>query len=167
MLFTVEASWNRHCFSAIYRIKRLFGSQNTAIHKLKKSLVLGELRNTFVVPSRYTAKLYLYRIADNGSGTDLTVHETSPSRRRIKTVCRISLLSIRKAEKLEGKSCSLSDVRKEKKPIYDYRPDLYPDESILILSDEGGVEVYICLAYDEKLFELLAPAEREDGENED
>ena len=117
--------------------------------------------------SRYTAKLYLYRIADNGASTDLTVHETSPSRRRIKTVCRISLSSIKKREKLEGKGCSLSDIRKEKKPLYDYRPDLCPNESILILSDEGGCEVYICLAYDEKLFKLLSPTEREDCENED
>lgn len=117
--------------------------------------------------SRYTAKIYLYRVAPTDSGTDLTVHETSPGGKRVKTVCRIGLSSIKKRVKLEGKDCSLADIRKEKKPTYDYRPDLYPNESILILSDEGGTEVYICLAYDEKLFELLSPNEDGNEENED
>ena len=117
--------------------------------------------------SRYTAKIYLYRITPTDNGFDLTVHETSPGGRRIKTVCRISLSSIRKKVKLEGTECNLSTIRKEKKPIYDYRPDLYPNESILILSDEGDTEVYICLAYDEKLFELLSVNDSEENGYED
>ena len=119
------------------------------------------------VVARYTAKIYVYRITPTASGADLTVHETSPGGKRVKTVCRIGLSSIRKRVRLEGKECSLSAVRKEKKPTYDYRPDLYPSESILILSDEGDTEVYICLAYDEKLFELLSPNEDKNEENED
>ena len=117
--------------------------------------------------SRYTAKIYLYRITPTDSGRDLTVHETSPGGKRVKTVCRIGLSSIKKRVKLEGNACSLSAVRKEKKPTYDYRPDLYPNESILILSDEGGTEVYICLAYEERLFELLSPNGDEKEEDEE
>ena len=125
----------------------------------------------FAVPavylvSRYVAKSFLYRVESTDRGVDLTVSEASFGGKRRTVVCRIGLSSIKKRILLEGDGCSLSPFKKEKKPTYDYRPDLCPSKSILILSDEGGVEVYICLASEEKLFELLAPVEDvEDEEN--
>ncbi len=113
--------------------------------------------------ARYVTKLFIYRIEPTDSaygdteGLDLTVTEANTSGKRRITVCRISLSGIKSVEVLKGEKCSLRDIKKRegRLPIYDYRPDLYPNESILIKTAEGGKEVYLCLAYDEALLKYL------------
>ena len=39
--------------------------------------------------------------------------------------------------------------------MFDYRPDINPEKSILLVSDEGGDEILILLAYDEELLRIL------------
>ena len=109
-----------------------------------------------LLSSRYLSKRYVYRIRENGERTlDLTVTEAKSQKDSGITVCRIALSSIIKTEMLcEGKK--LRDYKKEGKAIFDYRPDVDPEKSILILSTEGGEESYICLAYDEELFTILS-----------
>ncbi len=107
--------------------------------------------------SRYLSKNYIYRVFENGERTlDLTVSESNGKKGGSYTVCRISLNSIIKVELLD-KSKKLGDYKKNGRAIFDYRPDLSPEKSILILSNEGGNETYICLAFDEELFSLLSP----------
>lgn len=119
-----------------------------------------------LLSSRYLAKNYVYRIYENGERTlDLTVTEARSKKDSGVTVCRIALSSIIKTELLDEKK-KLRDYKKEGKPIFDYRPDMDPEKSILILSCEGGDETYICLAYNEELFAILSPyaASGDDGE---
>ena len=121
-----------------------------------------------LLASRYLSKRYVYRIIENTERTlDLTVTEAKSNKDTGVTVCRISLSSIMQTEVLdEGKK--LSNYKKEGRAIFDYRPDIDPKKSILILSNEGGDEVYVCLAYDEELLSILAPykAEKENADEE-
>lgn len=105
---------------------------------------------------RYLIRSYIYRIISTESGADLTVTETSGKKRTV--VCRVALSKIAEVRTVS----SLSEVRGQKKRIFDYRPDLMPDKSILILSTEGDEEAYICLAYDDRLFEILSGNARRD-----
>lgn len=116
--------------------------------------------------TRYVMKKFIYRVEPTDNGADLTVTEAAANGKRQVTVCRIGLGSIKDVRELSGEECRLREVRKEKLPIYDYRPDLYPERSILIRTDEGGREVYVCLAYDERLLSLL-PRTESDGEIQD
>ena len=104
--------------------------------------------------TRYITKGFIYRIEDTEGGADLTVTEVASGGRRQITVCRVSLSGIREAvEDSDGKE--LKRLRGGQRKIYDYRPDLSPARSIVILSEECGVECVILLAYDERLLELV------------
>ncbi len=94
--------------------------------------------------TRYLTKGYIYRIEDG----DLTVVEISSGGKRQLTVCRVSLSGITESSVLTGKE----GLRAYKgKRIYDYRPDLLPERSILLVSAEGGEECVILLGYDDRL----------------
>ncbi len=114
--------------------------------------------------TRYMAKIYIYRLEETEGGMDLTVTECSPNRKRQITVCRIGLDSIQSTAVL-GFS-QIKSKRKAKLPFFDYRPDINPEKSILIRSNEGGKEIFICLAYDEGLLGYL-PNRKEENKDED
>lgn len=109
--------------------------------------------------TRYITRSFMYKTEATDRGTDFTVTEIAGKRRTV--VCRIALASITESRVvLRGK-----DEKKPKARIFDYRPDLLPDKSILIRSNEGGEDIYIFLAYDEALLSIL-PADKAEGEDE-
>ncbi|MBQ8849020.1 MAG: hypothetical protein IJ011_01650 [Clostridia bacterium] len=107
--------------------------------------------------TRYVTKGYVYTVADaDGNGApDLTVTEVSAGGKKQLTVCRVSLSSIEKAIAIGANDGTLKDLRKEKKRIFDYRPDIEPEKSILAFSNEGGEEIVLLLAFDEGLLRTL------------
>ena len=105
--------------------------------------------------TRYLTKSYIYTVSDADGQPDLYVTEISSGGKRWITVCRVSLSSIRCARVSEGKDETLAALRKERKRMFDYRPDISPEKSILAVTDEGGEEQLILLAYDEELLKIL------------
>ena len=108
----------------------------------------------FIV-TRYVTKTFIYSIDVIDGQADLSVTEVSSGGRRQITVCRIGLSSIKSVKVSEGKDETVSLLRKERKRMFDYRPDINPEKSILLVSDEGGDELLILLAYDEELLRIL------------
>ncbi len=105
--------------------------------------------------TRYVTKGFIYRIEEAEGGADLTVTEVASGGRRQITVCRVSLSGIREAV-VDTDGGELKRLRRGQRKIYDYRPDLAPARSIVLLSEECGVECVILLAYDERLLELAS-----------
>ena len=105
--------------------------------------------------TRYITKGFIYRIEEAEGGPDLTVTEVASGGRRQITVCRVSLSGICEVT-ADSDGAELKRLRRGRKKIYDYRPDLAPARSIVLLSEECGEECVILLAYDERLFELLS-----------
>ena len=114
------------------------------------------------VVARYLTKNFVYEIVPSERGFDLTVSESYTSRKNLVTVCRIGRQSIKRTAVLEG-SAAKDELRKLKEKgrrVYDYRPDISPEKSIALLSDEGGVEVVILLAFDVELLHYLVAEDR-------
>lgn len=105
--------------------------------------------------TRYMARSYIYGIDESESGRDLYVVEVSSGGRRRVTVCRVSLSSIGSVSVSDGKDEAWRALRADKRRLFDYRPDIAPERSILISSDEGGERIGILLGYDEKLEKIL------------
>ncbi len=100
--------------------------------------------------TRYLTKGYIYRIADG----DLTVTEISSGGKRQLTVCRVALASIEECFEYSGGE-GIKKYKGQHKRIFDYRPDLAPDKSILLLTNEGGEEAVILLGCDEGLLQVI------------
>lgn len=114
--------------------------------------------------TRYLTKMFIYRIVDDGNGLDLTVTEASSNGKRQITVCRVGLSGIRQQVILssaeeEKKERALLKQRQIKR--FDYRPDLFPAKSLLVIVEEGGEELALFLAYEEQLASWLMPNEGE------
>ena len=105
--------------------------------------------------TRYMTKGYIYNIAPADNGADLTVTEVASGGRRCVAVCRISLAGIESARKIEGRDAELREIKRARKKIYDYRPDIEPAESILVEAEECGEKFIILLAYDLELYDIL------------
>ena len=146
ILFTVSALLMLFLSSVLRNIPYIWTVQLLAIILLTVTVFLV---------TRYIMKVFIYRITDRDGSADLTVTEGTTAGKKQVTVCRISLDSIKSLTVLEGEACSLRSLRRERKKVFDYRPDLLPDKSLLLLSDEGGDECYVCLSYDDGLYSLL------------
>ena len=114
--------------------------------------------------TRYLTKMFIYRIVSDGEELDLTVTEASSNGKRQVTVCRVGLSGIRRQVILtsvdeEKKERAL--LKKSQVKQFDYRPDLRPAKSLLVIVEEGGEELALILAYEEKLASWLAPTEEE------
>ncbi len=114
--------------------------------------------------TRYLTKMFIYRIVSDGEGLDLTVTEASSNGKRQITVCRVGLSGIRRQVILS----SAEEEKKERVLLkngnvkrFDYRPDLCPQKSLLVIVEEGGEELALFLAYEEKLTSWLVPTEEE------
>ena len=105
--------------------------------------------------TRYITRSYIYSIDVIDGRTDLTVTEVSSGGKRQVAVCRIGLSGIESVREIEGKDEELSALRKARKRIFDYRPDLLPEKSILVAAEECGEEFLILLAYDVELLNIL------------
>ena len=105
--------------------------------------------------TRYITKTYEYSVEPVEDGADLSVTEVSSGGKRRITVCRISLGGIESARAIEGKDEELAALRKARRKIFDYRPDLAPEKSILVTAREGGEEYLILLAYNEEFLSIL------------
>ena len=116
--------------------------------------ILLLVAGVFIV-TRYITKAFIYNIDIIDGQADLSVTEVSSGGRRQITVCRIGLASIRSVKLSEGGDETVALLRKERKKMFDYRPDINPEKSILLVSDEGGDEILILLAYDEELLRIL------------
>ena len=110
--------------------------------------------------TRYVTRSFIYAIEPTDRGGDFTVTEVAGKRRTV--TCRIALGSIKEKQVVSD----LKDARSKKIRIFDYRPDILPEKSILLLSDEGGETVYICLGYDEELLSALPSPKKEDGDEQ-
>jgi len=125
------------------------------------ALCMGAAAVLLVV--RYWTRSYLYRIiaTENGSA-DLTVTELKGNGKRRMVVCRVGLSRVRDrmledaAHRAQAEQW-LSAHKKEGVRVFDYRPDLLPDQSILLLVEEGGERQILRLAYDPVLYDLLTP----------
>ncbi len=110
--------------------------------------------------TRYISKIYEYSIDESG---DLTVTEVSSGGKRRIAVCRISLSGIESARLVDSSDDGVRAIRKARKKIYDYRPDIAPEKSIIAVAREGGEEYIILFAYDEEFLNILRMDE--DGQN--
>ena len=127
-------------------------------------LALFLLTAGIFLTTRYLTKLFIYRIVGEGASLDLTVTEASSNGKRQVTVCRVGLSGIRRLTVLDVSEPELEKkerelLKKSHTKQYDYRPDLCPAKSILLIVEEGGEELCLFLAYDERLASYLAPSE--------
>lgn len=130
-------------------------------------LALCLLTAGIFIITRYLTKLFIYRIVGEGASFDLTVTEASSNGKRQITVCRIGLSGIRRlvildASKPEMEKEERAFLKKSHIKQYDYRPDLCPAKSILLIVEEGGEELCLFLAYEERLASYLMPREDEE-----
>lgn len=130
-------------------------------------LAIFFLIGAIYVVARYITKVYVYEIAPTDRGIDLTVSESYTSGKKFVTVCRIGLQSIKKVTVTEGENekSALAEFRNKKLRFYDYRPDISPDKSIAIVSDEGGEDMVILLSYDATLLDYFSSRENRDTES--
>lgn len=116
------------------------------------------------ITTRYLTKMFFYRIVSDGEALDLTVSEASSNGKRQITVCRVGVAGIHRQvilASLEEEKAERSALKKERVKIFDYRPDLRPEKSLLVLVEEGGEELALFLAYEETLASYLAPTDME------
>ena len=111
--------------------------------------------------TRYVTKTYEYAVESTEGGGDLTVTEISSGGKRRITVCRVSLSGLCEVRDIEGKDDRLEALKKEKRRIFDYRPDLLPEKSILAVAREGGEEYILLLAYSEEFLSILRKDDNE------
>ena len=104
--------------------------------------------------TRYLMKAYEYAVIPSEGGADLTVTEVSAGGKRRITVCRISLSGIESVTVVEGSDERIRARRRAGK-IYDYRPDVSPDRSLMAVAKEGGEELCILFAYGEEFLRIL------------
>ena len=119
-----------------------------------------------LIVTRYISKAYIYRIEESDRGRDLTVTEANSMGKRRITVCRISLSGISECTVIGSKDNTLKEVRKKTPRFYDYRADILPERSILLIATEGGEDFCVCLSYDEELFLMLCPEDKKENTNE-
>ena len=80
------------------------------------------------------------------------------------TVCRVGLSGIRRMcilDSAEVEKKERESLKKDHIKQFDYRPDLRPEKSMLVIVEEGGEELALYLAYEEKLASWLTPKEEE------
>lgn len=122
---------------------------------------IGLLISAVFMMTRYVAKLYIYRIVDLGnSNLDLTVTEAKAGGKGRITVCRIGISGIRQCVRADDSPSSdgnrlLEQKRKEHRKIFDYCADFRPEQSIVLVVEEGGEELIVRLSYDPTLFDIL------------
>lgn len=105
---------------------------------------------------RFLLKSYIYSIIGNDDGTyDLTVTEIKKKSRI--TVCRVAILGIEEIIPLSKETRKLVKKKKKGRKSFDYRVDLFPNNSHCILCEECGEEFAIIISEDEKLIKLLSP----------
>ena len=114
------------------------------------------------ITTRYLTKLFIYRIVGEGQGFDLTVTEAASNGKRQITVCRVGLSGIHRVcilDSAEAEKAERVALKKESVKQFDYRPDLHPEKSLLVIVEEGGEELALYLAYEERLASWLTPKE--------
>lgn len=130
-------------------------------------LALVLLTAGIFMTTRYLTKMFFYRIVGEGEELDLTVTEASANGKRQVTVCRVGLSGIRRLVILD---VTKPEIEKEERALlkkshtkqFDYRADLCPAKSILLIVEEGGEELCLFLSYEERLASYLAPREYEE-----
>ncbi len=118
---------------------------------------------TIMLMGRYLLRHYMYRIADDGEGMDLTIDELSRSGRY--TVCRLALKDLAAAE----------PATKENKPhgsvkVYNYCVDMRPNNAWLLTFRDKDQYIYLRLSPDETMAKMLSEAVAafaQKGENSD
>lgn len=129
---------------------------------LMQFAALVMLAFSILMMTRYTLSSYTYSVIEEDGEYDLTVTELKRKSRI--TVCRIGLSGItqvtlaKRADK--GQLSKLKSDSKGRK-TYNYFVDLAPAEYIHVLTEECGEQITIKLSYDERLFEILQNAEKQ------
>lgn len=100
---------------------------------------------------RYLLRYYLYRIERNGERYDFTVDEIT-KRGRV-TVCRLGLSQLYDVKPWNGDTKPKGSAK-----VYNYCAEARPKESWLLIFEDGGVDVYIRIAPDETMKNLLQNA---------
>ena len=114
------------------------------------------------ITTRYLTKLFIYRIVQNGESLDLTVTEAASNGKRQITTCRVGLSGICRTVILDSPEVVRRErekLKKERIKQFDYRPDLCPAKSILLIVEEGGEELALYLAYEERFASWLLTEE--------
>lgn len=135
-------------------------------------LAIGVMTAAIFLVTRYVSKIFIYRLVECEDGTvDLTVTEAKSGGRGQITVCRVGVSRILSCCVLDESSDAhardrISELKKQKKKLFDYCIDLHPTKCILILVREGGEELCLLLSYsDELLARLGGEGEREEGDD--
>ena len=135
---------------------------NLPYRSVMQFAALVMLAFSILMMTRYTLSSYVYAIIEEDGEYDLTVAEIKRKSRI--TVCRIGLVGItqvtlaRLADKEQAEQ--LKAAAKGRK-TYNYCVDLAPAEYIHLLTEECGEKITIKLSYDERLFEILQNAEKQ------
>ena len=128
-------------------------------------LAIGLLTAAIFLVTRYVSKIFIYRIIDVGNGSsDLTVTEAKAGAKGQITVCRVGLANIRSCRVIDetvdsGARAAISEIKKQRKKLFDYCVDLHPAQSILLTVEEGGEDLVLCLSYSPELVARLMPIE--------
>ena len=150
---------------ALFAITALFPAM--PLRWLVQLIAIGMGTAAILLVTRYIAKSYLYRvIPTEGGDADLTVTERKSNRSRM-VVCRVALSHIRERllatpDNRTATEAWLTQQRQKHLRFFDYRADLLPDRSILLLVEEGGETLVLRLSYDPTLYDLLTPHGQED-----
>ena len=119
---------------------------------------LGFLTAGIFLTTRYLTKIFIYRIVGEGEALDLTVSEAGSQGKRQTIVCRVGLHGIQRVSILSSADAEKQErtqLKQNKIPQFDYRPDLRPAKSLLVIVEEGGEELALFLAYEERLASYL------------
>jgi hypothetical protein len=116
------------------------------------------------IMGRFIFKSYTYAIITNGEcSADLTVTEIKRKSRI--TVCRISLSGIEKVIVATSDKSDAEANSSRGRKIYNYCVDMSPKQYICIFAEECGEKLVIKLSFDQKLLDMITPADQTSSDN--
>ncbi len=127
---------------------------NLPYHSLMQLFSLIVLSVAIALLGRYEFRTYVYAVTKNGEdGYDLTVTELK--RRSRITVCRIALESIIEIHDVTKENKNIVKELRKGRKLFNYCVDISPARACVLLSDEGGEEIVICLSFIPELCDIL------------
>lgn len=135
---------------------------NLPYRSIMQFAALVMLAFSILMMTRYTLCSYTYSVIEDEGEYDLTVAELKRKSRI--TVCRVGLAGITQvtlAKRADKEQTARLKTDSKGRKTYNYCVDLAPSEYIHVLTEECGEKITIKLSYDERLFEILQNAEKQ------